>query len=58
MLPYKRQSRHLANTFAVANLPQKAIAPDFKNEKSGAFHLIWPLVLLLSERVHRKGVES
>ena len=36
-LPFQRQNRPLTTTFAVANIPQKAIAPDFENRKIRGF---------------------
>jgi hypothetical protein len=53
LLPFKRRDRHLTNTFAVTIPPQKAIAPDFKMKKSGAFHLKKPIC---STFLYRKGV--
>lgn len=55
-LPYKRQNRPRTTTFAVANIPQKAIAPDFSIfEKSGVFHLKKPVCSALGELLCWKG---
>lgn len=36
-LPFRRHDRPLTITFAVANIPEKAIAPDFENRKIRGF---------------------
>jgi len=55
LLPSRRRDRHLTCTFAVANSPQKAIAPDFKMKKSGAFHFKKPVCSTFCKAVLLKG---